>query len=100
MRKALTQLNMDGLVVEDHLYVDARDTPPDATFWDYGEQSPQTWVDNDVMRAYMRTPSETVRHFRAVRGNRQTSARRATAGESAKEHSSRRHRRQTALRAV
>jgi hypothetical protein len=67
MRKALHQLNMEGLVVEDHLYVDVGDAPPDQTFWDYREQRPLTWIDDDVMRSSMRTPSETVRHFRAVR---------------------------------
>jgi hypothetical protein len=70
MHKALLQLNMQGLVVEDHLYVDyvdVGDTPPDQRFWDYRDQRPLTWIDDDVMRSCMRTPSETVRHFRAVR---------------------------------
>jgi hypothetical protein len=67
VREALRSLGLDGLTIEDRLYVDGRRAREDARFVPAPLERPRTSVEASVRDAFVGADGEAVRHYMVVR---------------------------------
>ena len=60
-------LKLPGVTVDDQLYVDGRDVQADKRFIQDTFGRPNALIDDGLLREFVRTPTQAIRHYRCVR---------------------------------